>query len=175
MPINLLPTDLSPKGPVVKIAALVRSVAVISFSLLLITGLGISAFFIVNSLQIKNLNSANEELKGSIKSLEVTEQGLVLVRDRLGKVKQVLAQDSGADETAGLSKFITQVPQGVEMQEAIISKDGVETTFLATASTSLVQLMAGIISQESFKSVELVSFSFNPNAGYVASFNLKTK
>ena len=112
MPINLLPTDLSPKGPVVRIAALVRSVAVISFSLLLITGLGISAFFIVNSLQIKNLNSANEELKGSIKSLEVTEQGLVLVRDRLGKVKQVLAQDSGADETAGLSEFITQVPSG---------------------------------------------------------------
>lgn len=175
MPINLLPTDLSPKGPVVKIAGFIRSIAVISFSALLITGLGISAFFVVNSLQIKNTNTRNEQLKASIQSLETTEQSVVLVRDRLSKVKQILVQDTGGDETQGLANFINQIPPDVQLAEAIIAKNGVETTFLALSSSSLTQLMAGIISQEDFVGIELVSFSFNPNAGYVVSFDLRTK
>ena len=173
--INLLPTDISPKGPVVKISNLIKNLAVISFVLFLLTALGLLAVFVLNSVQIRSLNESSEELKMSIKSLETTEQGLVLVRDRLSKAKLVLADESGGEEAAGLGTITAALPGSVALTEAVISKNVLETTFVATDSQGLTVLMARIISQEAFSKVELVSFSFNPNTGYIPSFSMKVK
>lgn len=173
--INLLPTDISPKGPVVKISSLIKNLAVISFTLFLLTAFGMLAVFVLNSVQIRSLNQTSEELKTSIKSLETTEQGLVLVKDRLSKANLVLAVESGGDEAAGLGTITAGLPASVALTEAVISKDVLETTFVATDSQGLTTLMAQIISQEAFAKVDLVSFSFNPNAGYIPSFSMKVK
>ena len=173
--INLLPTDISPKGPVAKISNLIKNLAVISFVLFLLTALGMLAVFVLNSVQIRSLNESSEALKTSIESLETTEQGLVLVRDRLTKVKLVLADESGGDEAEGLGTVTSGLPASVALTEAVISKDVLDTTFVATDSQGLTALMARIISQEAFAKVDLVSFSFNPNAGYIPSFSMKVK
>jgi hypothetical protein len=173
--INLLPTDISPKGPVVKISNLIKNLAVISFVLFLLTALGMLAMFVLNSVQIRSLNESSEGLKTSIKSLETTEQGLVLVRDRLSKAKLVLADESGGEEAEGLGTVTSGLPGSVSLTEAVISKKVLDTTFIATDSQGLTTLMALIISQDAFDKVDLVSFSFNPNAGYVSSFSMKVK
>jgi hypothetical protein len=173
--INLLPADISPKGPVVKISNLIKNLAVISFVLFLLTALGMLAVFVLNSVQIRSLNESSEELKTSIKSLETTEQGLVLVKDRLSKAKLVLADESGGDEVEGLGTVTSGLPESVALTEAVISKNVLDTTFIATDSQGLTALMARIISQEAFSKVDLVSFSFNPNTGYIPSFSMKVK
>lgn len=173
--INLLPTDISPKAPVVKISNLIKNLAVISFVLFLLSAFGMLAMFVLNSVQIRSLNESSEGLKTSIKSLETTEQGLVLVRDRLSKAKLVLADKSGGDEAEGLDTISTALPGSVALTEAVISKDVLDTTFVATDSQGLTALLARIISQEAFSKVELVSFSFNPNAGYIPSFSMRIK
>ncbi|KKU04122.1 MAG: hypothetical protein UX88_C0001G0042 [Candidatus Woesebacteria bacterium GW2011_GWC2_47_16] len=173
--INLLPTEISPKGPVAKISNLIKNLAVISFVLFLLTALGMLAMFILNSVQIRSLNESSEELKTSIKSLEATEQGLILVKDRLSKAKLVLADESGTEEAEGLGSLTVALPGSVALTEAVIAKNGLETTFIATDSQGLTVLMARIISQEAFSKVDLVSFSFNPNTGYIPSFAVKMK
>ncbi len=174
MAINLLPGDLSPRGPVVRISNFIRSLAVISFSILILVALGIGALFVLNTIQIKSVTSQNEELKNSIRSLEKTEQGVVLIKDRLTKAKMVLAQESGKEEVEGLAKLYSSIEGIGEMAEAIVSRNAAEVTFIAPSSLVLSQLMGTIITQDSFKNIELMSFTFNPNAGYVLSFILKT-
>ena len=173
--INLLPTEISPKGPVAKISNLIKNFAVISFVLFLLTALGMLAVFVLNSVQIRSLNESSEALKTSIESLETTEQSLVLVRDRLTKVKLVLADKSGGDEAEGLGTVTSGLPASVALTEAVISKDVLDTTFVATDSQGLTALMARIISQEAISKVDLVSFSFNTNAGNIPSFSMKAK
>ncbi|MFZ5932504.1 MAG: hypothetical protein ACOYT7_00230 [Patescibacteria group bacterium] len=175
MAINLLPTDLSPKGPIVKIATLLKNLAIVSFLTFFLAVLGMAAFFVLNSLTINSLSSRSEELKVSIKSLEATEQRLILVKDRLTKAKQVLGVESGLDEVDGLGKIVSGLSADVSLSEAIVAKDSLDTTFVASSSQGLTQLMAQVISQDAFKKVELVSFSFNPNAGYVPSFVFSNK
>ncbi|MEK7112245.1 MAG: hypothetical protein AAB875_02855 [Patescibacteria group bacterium] len=173
--VNLLPSDISPKGPVVKISNLIKSLAIISFVTFLVLALGMVVFFILNSAALKSVNLSSDQLKTSIKTLEETEQGLVLVRDRITKAKQVLDAESGLLETESLGKITASIPLDVSLSEAVISKDLLDVTFVATNSQGLAALMAQIISEESFAKIELVSFSFNPNAGYVPSFSLKEK
>ncbi|MBI4153451.1 hypothetical protein HY503_00410 [Candidatus Woesebacteria bacterium] len=173
--INLLPTDISPKGPVIKISNLIKNLAVASFVLFLLTALAMLAMFVFNSVLIRNLNQSSEALKTSIKGLETTEAGLVLVKDRLSKARDVLAADSGGDEAEGLGSITSALPGNVALSEAEISKDMLNTTFVATSSQGLTALMAQIISQDAFAKVELVSFSFSPNAGYIPSFSMKVK
>lgn len=173
--VNLLPTDISPKGPIVKLSNLLKNLAVIAFAIFLLAAFGMVAMFILNNAQIKDLEARSEALKTSIRSLETTEQSLILVKDRLGKAKQALALESGKDETEGMEIITSGLPSGVTLSEAVISKDVLDATFITLDSESLASLMAIIISQNTFKKVELISFSFNPNSGYVPSFSMKIK
>ena len=175
MAINLLPTDLTPKGPIVKLANTLKSVSYIAFSVLVITGIGLVAFFVTNSLSIRSTNTQNEELKSSIESLEETEQGIVLVKDRLNKAKAVLGEKSGREEVQALSDLMPQIVPEATLIEAVVDKDNVETTFVTLSSSILSQLMATVISQDTYKAIELISFSYNPNAGYVVGFKFTTE
>src|SRR3989304_3721085 len=171
--VNLLPTDISPKGPIVKLSNLLKNLAAIFFAIFLFAAFGMVAMFILNNAQIKDLEARSEQLKTSIRSLETTEQSLILVKDRIGKAKTALALESGKDETEGMGIITSGLPVGATLSEAVVSKDSLVTTFIALDSGSLANLMAIVISQETFKNVELVSFSFNPNSGYVPSFSMR--
>lgn len=175
MAINLLPTDLSPKGPVVKLATILKNVATVSFLIFFLAVLGMAALFILNSVTLRTIGERSEALKTSIASLEETEQRLVLVRDRLSKVKQVLGAESGIEEVEGLEKITTGLGAGTTLSEAVVDKDSLEVTFIVSSSTELAQLMSKVISQDSFKKVELTALSFNPSAGYVPSFIFSNK
>lgn len=175
MAINLLPTDLTPKGPVVKLANTLKLISYIAFSVLVITGIGLIAFFVINSLSIRSTNSQNEELKTSIESLEETEQGIVLVKDRLNKAKSLLGEKSGREEAQALSNLMPQIGADATLIEAIVDKAEFETTFVTLSSSVLSQLMATVVVQDTYKGIELISFSYNPNAGYVVGFKFLTE
>lgn len=175
MAINLLPTEISPKGPVVRISNLLKNLATIFFAIFLIVGFGMGAYFILNVVTLRSVNTRSEALKTSIMTLEETEQGLVLVKDRLTKARTVLAEESAGEEVGALKAVGSALPTDVILSEAIASKDLLEVTFVATSSQGLSQIMAQIISQENFAKVELVSFSFNPNSGYIPSFAVTLK
>lgn len=175
MAINLLPTEISPKGPVVRISNLLKNLATIFFAFFLIIGFGMGAYFILNVVTLRSVNTRSEALKTSIMTLEETEQGLVLVKDRLGKAKTVLAEESAVEEIGALQSVGSVLPADVSLSEAVASKDLLEVTFVAVSSQGLSQLMAQVISQENFDKIELVSFSFNPIAGYIPSFAITLK
>src|SRR4030042_2652884 len=113
--INLLPKDLLPSAGLIKTAKLLKNLLTLGFGIFTIVLVGLVAFFVLNSISLRSSTARQEELKNSIKALEQTEQGLVLVKDRLTKVKEVLAKDSGAEEGDNPAKVSSLTTAGVDL------------------------------------------------------------
>lgn len=176
MAINLLPKDLLPDIAAVRTARVLKNLLTLGFGIFVIGTIGLVAFFVINSLSIKNSNTRQETIKNSIKSLEQTEQGLVLVEDRLAKVGEVYSKETASQEADNLATIFGQVSQtGTNLSEAVIEKDGLDINFIVTDSTSLSRLLATVVAGEAYQRVELKSFSFNPNVGYLISLGFVTK
>ena len=173
--INLLPTELLPSAGFVRTAKLLKTVLTVGFGIFVVAVLGLVGFFFVNSLALRSSNARQEELKNSIKSFEQTEQGLVLVKDRLAKVKEVEGKENAEGEIDALSRIFSGVPAGVSLTEAVVSKDQLDATFVVANSSSLTQFMAGLIANQDFSRIELLSFSFNPNLGYLVSVGFSSE
>ena len=173
--INLLPTEFLPSAGLLKTAKLLRSVLTVGFGIFVVALIGLVGFFAVNALSLRTSTARQEELKNSIKSFEQTEQGLVLVKDRLAKVKEVDGKENAQNEIDALSNLFGQVPPGVSLSEAVVSKEELDATFVVGDSSVLGQFMAGIIGTQGFTKIDLLSFSFNPNVGYLVSLGFSSK
>jgi type II secretory pathway pseudopilin PulG len=173
--INLLPKDLLPNAAALKTATLIKNLITLALAVFVIAVIGLVAYFSLNSLSIRNSNQKQDQLKNSIKSLEQTEQSLVLVKDRLTLLGQVNAMESGKEETANLSQIYSLIPAEARMSEAVIDKNKLDTTFIAPDTSTLSRLMASVVSATDYERVELLSFSFNPNVGFLASLSFITK
>lgn len=173
--INLLPTELLPTAGLLRTARLLRTVLTVGFGIFVVAALGLVAFFSVNALSLRSSNARQEELTNSIKSFEQTEQGLVLVKDRLTKVNEVEGKENADNEIDSLSALFGKVPSGVSLTQAVISKDELDTTFVIGNSSVLGQFMANLIATEGFTKIDLLSFSFNPSVGYLVSVGFLSK
>jgi hypothetical protein len=169
--INLLPKDLLPQAAIIKFASLLKNLVIIGFFLFILAGGGLIAFLVFNSVELSRVNQQSQQLQNSIRSLEQTEQRFVLLKDRLGKVRQVLDKESSGNAVNSLNSLIPTLPENAFITEAIVSSKELETTFLVTSSSSLTRLLGTIVTLDEFTLTKLISFSFNPNLGYVLSLN----
>lgn len=172
--INLLPTELAPKGFSVRVARILRNVATAGFVLVVLAGLGIGAFFLLTSLEIRDSNSKQDQLKVQVKSLESTEQSLVLLKDRISKVRQVLRTDTVSPIISKADALVSSLPPGVQANEIQI---GALTKFTVTVSNTgeLTQFMSQLIAANKFKRVDLKGFNFNPASGYLIDLEFSDK
>lgn len=172
MAINLLPTELSPRGPAVKAANALRRFIIFGFIAFALSVLGLIAFFVFVTTQIGSSNQRQESLKGSIRSLEQTEQRLILVKDRLAKIKNALGEEKMRSEVENIDSLLTNTAGNVVVTEVDVSKDKTELTVQATSSTSVAQFMAVLLVTNLYEKIDLSSFGFNPQVGYLISLEM---
>ena len=163
--INLLPEELKPKGFALKIAKTLNKLALftvlVSFLVLLLIG-GSSLLL---SLNLRRVNSQDEVLKGQVKALEQTEQKLVLVKDRIGKIQAILASGGVYDEVDLLKAIIDKKPQNVTFLSSKIVPDGVSIKFNAKTSFDITDFYK-VLYEAKIQKFELVSFNFSSDTGY---------
>lgn len=169
--INLLPTALLPNPSVLKLSKLLKTLVTLFLVLFVIVAAGVSGYFLINSYTLDASLKNQEALKKSVQSLEQTEQRLFLVKDRVAKVKEIYANPSVKPDVEALSKILTVIPTDASLTEADMDKNSLDTTFMVNNSLSLTQLMANLITQNTYSRVDLLSFSFNPKLGYIVSLS----
>lgn len=172
MAINLLPTDLSPKGPVIKFAKTLRNIATAGFVVFVIFLIALIGFFLFTSTQLSSSTARQEQLETSIKSLEETEQRLVLVKDRLKYTKQVLGEANAADGLGQLKALLLSLPESASISQIDVAKDKVELTLLVTDSLGVTQSLTTLTAAGLYEKIVLLSFGFNPSTGYFVSLEL---
>lgn len=173
--INLLPTDLAPKGPTLRIVNYLKQIVFIGFVIFLLVTLGLAGFFILTSLELNGSVSRQEVLKTQIKSLEQTEQKVVLLKDRLGKIRKILAMSDSQENIGKAQDVLGMAVGGISIGELEVSADETKLIISSSNSSSFSQFLANLTTSKLYETIILSSFSFNPNSGYSAAFDLLRK
>ena len=170
--INLLPQDLAARPSVVKTSRVVKQILTVGFIIFILAAVAISAFFIFYSREIGTSREKITELERGIKALEVTEQRLLLVKERLEKAKQVLGMDSSIDEVEALSSLLASLPEGVSISEVRILNEETRMSFGAPNTLVLSSVMKLMRESSSFKYIDMTAFSFSPETGFNVGLKL---
>jgi cell division protein FtsL len=170
--INLLPTDLSPKSSLAKISLIIKNTSIVGLVLVVVSAVGVIAFLVITSFQIRNSNTEQDQLKAGIKSLEQTEQRLVLTKDRLTHADKVLGKETSVGSIEDLNLLFSTLPDAVVIREAQIAPTKTELSLIAQNSFALTRVLASLVATDYYENIKLTSFAFNINSGYVVSVEL---
>ncbi|MBU0572255.1 hypothetical protein KKH23_01125 [Patescibacteria group bacterium] len=170
--INLLPTDLSPKSSIAKASQIIKNASIVGLVLVIVSAVGIIAFLVITSFQIRNSNIQQDQLKAGIKSLEQTEQRLVLTKDRLKYASEVLGKETAVGAIEDLDLLFSTLPEEVEIREAQVAAAKTEISIVAKSSSGLTKTLASLLATDYYENIKLTSFAFNINAGYIVSVSL---
>ncbi len=173
--LNLLPPELSVSGGLAKILKTTRMLGVIFLAGFLIFALGTGAFFLVSSLQLKNLTQNIDQLKTQIKAQAVSEQQIVLLKDRIKGIKSARNSSSALKELADFDPFLTSLTSDSSVNELQIAPQKIEATILFRSSADLTAFLQSLKSSTAFSLGTVNSFSFNPATGYLVTFRLTGK
>ncbi len=173
--LNLLPTDYALTGPVGQIVKFARPLNVILLALFLIMVLGMGGFFVFSSLSLRNLVADNDSLKNQIQLQSVAQQQIVLLKDRLGKIKTVQAIPTATDNLNGMDPLLVLITGNSFLSELNVDVQKVTATIIFKSNSELTNFLKAVNSNTSYSSVSLGTFNYNPTAGYQISLSLIKK
>jgi predicted PurR-regulated permease PerM len=170
--LNLLPIDLSPSRGSYKLAnSLKKIILSISgvFILAAIIG-GIAIVFLSN--QVQTSIARQTELKQKIQSLEVTEQKLFLIKDRLAKIQTAQAAQNAESPFESLNQVLSNLPDGVSV--STVNIDTSATSFSVTSKDSLgmASFLNLIVTSGTYKNLVVKGFLFSQDVGYTIALEV---
>ena len=182
--INLLPPGFGVTGNLGKVLKLARMLGVIGAAFFLVFGLGISTFFIVSTITFNGLKSETDSLKAQIKALQETEQQVVLLKDRIGKINAALGLPEAIKNLDAIEPFISNLSSSASLNELDIDAQKIDLSlqFRSSADTSAfikslsdtksLSDMKSLPDSKVFTSVVLTSFGYDPTNGYTVSVRM---
>ncbi len=163
--INLLPTDFAPTGPIARFTNILRGSVILGFILFVVLVLALIGIFVFNSINLASTVSRENQLKDSIKALSTTEQKFVLVKDRVGRAKEILGRESVSGQAQVLEQLLAGIPDVSLTQSEIVAGKS-ELNFLATTPAGLTNLLSRLKTSGLYEAIVLSSLNFNPTTGY---------
>lgn len=170
--INLLPPESTVSGPLAKILKITRTLNVIFLGAFIIFALGLAGLFIFSTLQLQSLTSTQNQIKSQISAQETSEQKLVLLKDRLGKIQIVKGVTSSLKSINDVDPFVDLLVGSSTLIELDVDSQKTDLSVLFKTNTDLSSFVKSMTDSKVFKSVILSSFGFNPASGYLVSLHI---
>ena len=170
--IDLLPAESKIKGGYLKAAKLAKSINLIFFSAFLVIGLLLAIYVVFLSVMLKNTKRDNDFLISEIKKYQTSEQKIVLLKDRLSKIKTLLKLDTASDLLNKIKPIMGQLTQDATITNLKIQPEGASVSMVFKTSGAFGQFLS---SQEEgkFKSLTIDTVSFNPAIGFLVNLTIK--
>lgn len=173
--LNLIPEDFAVKGGVGKTLVLVKQLNVILLALFIIVVLGISGYFFISSMELKRITADVGTLKQRIAAEQMVEAQMVLLKDRLGKIKMTQKVASAQNSLNLIGPVVSAIPAGSTLGELSVDSKKSDASVAFDSSQSLGEFFGQLITSTTFSSIILNSFGFNPATGYLASIRFVGK
>src|SRR3989344_8904889 len=100
--INLLPPTIALKGRDKILITGLRKFVLVGFIIIIASALVLAGYFIYTTVRLRASLSSEELLKTEVASLQETEQSYFLIKDRISKIRGVLAQESANSQITTL-------------------------------------------------------------------------
>lgn len=173
--LNLLPPGVGVTGSMSKALNTTRMLGVIALAFFLLFTLGISGFFILNTVTLNNLNSDVDSLKSRLASLQTVETQTVLLKDRLGKIKTAFALPDSRKNLDAVNPLLSGLGPSATLSELNVdpAKADISLTFTSNADTSA--FMSSLAGSQNFASATLTTYSFSPVGGILVGVRIVPK
>lgn len=172
--INLLPPDLGANASVLGLLNLAKKAAVVIGLMFFIFGTLFVGYIVFLRIQIQSSAKRAEGLKTSITALKRTEQSLYLLKERIGKIKPLLAKETQEDPLASSSSVLINHP-GVTLSQVVASPGKINISAGSQKTGDLNSFFENILSDNNYQNIKLMTFSYNPKTGYLFSLELNLK
>lgn len=173
--LNLLPQEYTLSGPVARVIKIARPLNIILLSIFLASSLGVAGYFIFSSITLGNLNTANTSYKNQIKAQQAAQQQIVLLKDRLGKIKQVFAKPDTAPNLLAIASIVNSVSGNASVTELDADSQKASLTVAFKNNYELSNFMNLINSQTAFSTISMDTFNYSPKTGYSVAFSFNKK
>lgn len=173
--VNLLPVDKRVGKGLQRILKVTRMLGVIFLGVFIVFSLGVTAFFIFSSIQLNSLNQSNATLTSQISGLETSETQMILLKDRIAKIKTVQKIPGAVKNLDNISPIITALSADSPVSELDVSPAKIAASIDFRSNTDLANFLKTLSASTAFKTVTLTSFSFNPANGYLVTIDITAK
>lgn len=163
--LNLLPQDLQIDKNTVGFLKTIKALNVILMASFIFFCLGVGGFLIYNKIALTNAQTNVEQLTSQVKALEKSEQQLILLKDRLGKIASVKLVPNASKNITGINSLLANTTNALNLSEANISSSKTNLDLDIYSNEDLSTFLQNVKNSNIFKSVNLTSFSYNLN-GY---------
>lgn len=169
---NLLPPEYTTSGTLAKFLKASKALGVIALGVFIVFTVGISAFLVFSTITLNNLNSDVNSLKTQITAEEQTETQIVLLKDRLSKIKKVLADDNVAKNLKSSEPVISLLGPNANLTQLDVGESKVDLSASFTASSDMAKFIQAVSATTSFKTINSTGISFSPNVGYIVGLSM---
>lgn len=170
--INLLPSEFKPKKYAVRLGKLFKKILSI-FSIFFFAAFLLYVFVrLYLAYEIRQSVSREKGLVTEVGALSQTEHRLILVKDRLDKIKQIVSGDELATGVVILETLVESGLSDYSVKELVLKPDSLSVKITAQRSfelTNFEDLLSGL----GFREVKLLSMEFSEEFGYEALFLIK--
>lgn len=167
--LNLLPPEYVVSGAAGQLLKTTRMLGVIFLAAFLIFALGLVAFFIISSVQLRSLTQVGDTLKSQITAEEQSEQQMILLKDRIKNIKTVQGLPDATRNLTNIEPVVDSVGGSGSVTELSIDSQKIDLSALFKTNTDLPAFITKVKESGVFKSVILTSFGFNSASGYLVS------
>ena len=173
--LNLLPPESRVSGGLSKALGITRMLGVIGLAAFLIFALGVGAFFVISSVQLSSLSTQSDSLKSQILAQAKTESQVVLLKDRIKKIKTVQSLPSSTKNLNNIDPYLSPLTGETSVTELNVDSAKVAATLNFRSNSDLSSFIKALVSSNTFKTIAITSFGFNPISGYLVGVSFATK
>lgn len=164
--IDLLPSEFKIKGSYIRVSKYAKTIGLVLLSIYMLGGIFFVGYTLFLKSQTKSVQNRIQTLKSDIRKLEMSEQKIVLLKDRLSKIKSIMKAKSSGETLLKVKKITDVFDSDVTIDELKIETNKVEVSLSFSTIKSLNNFMAGISTNTDFDTIRIDNYSFNPNIGY---------
>jgi Tfp pilus assembly protein PilN len=170
--INLLPVTTKNQNGTTRIASAAKKIGIIAsvvIFLIVLVVAGIYGFFYVNGTVT---TSSITTVEDQIKAQEVTEQKIVLLRDRVAKASNIINNQTSDNNINAFNDILSHVPEGVSLQEVKVLPAEMTVIIEADQSRQITEFIRILTESGKYAQIETTSMDFSSKDRYHTSFRL---
>ena len=97
-----------------------------------------------------------------------------MIKDRVDKIKGILVSNGAIKDVESFDTLRNSLPADVKISQLTIVRGVTETSMSTSTYSSLAQILATLMSSNSYKGIILSSFTFSSPGGYAISLKLSS-
>ncbi len=167
--LNLLPTEQVRNREVTVAGNRLKAIVAVLGLICLVLGIGGTALVLTTSNTISSLNKEQEGLKSQVLAQESSEQALILVRDRLTKIKTLQSLYLNNKKLNTQREVLDVLPENVTIKQLTLTTSESAFSVIAPDSTNMSDVIA-LVRGSSLKDSVIDSINYTAGVGYTINF-----